>query len=152
MEDFVPDTGGSFDGWGEWFITTVYNAKGFDLTLTGASVCSGPMTEDYGWLVWLGLPGLVAPTGDAYTADFFGQFTPVDPNPDTFPPTVYTYVDVSAANIVVPDGTFFFAFGYDKHRHRRSDELQRRRDLGLVRRTVGSGRQLRPDRDPPGEG
>ncbi|MCA9754924.1 MAG: hypothetical protein KDA27_03910 [Candidatus Eisenbacteria bacterium] len=112
-EDFVPTTGGSFDGWGEWFITTVYNDTGSDLTLTELGFpCAGPMTEDYGWLVWLGLGGLVAPTGDAYTADYFGQFTPVDPGPDTFPPTVYTYVDVSAANIVVPAGTYF-AFGYD---------------------------------------
>ena len=63
-------------------ITTVYNDTGSDLTLTELGFpCAGPMTEDYGWLVWLGLGGLVAPTGDAYTADYFGQFTPVDPGP-----------------------------------------------------------------------
>lgn len=111
--DFVPTTGGSSTGWGEWFITTVYNDTGQDLVLTELGFpCSGPATSDYGWLVWLNMPGLVAPVGDATTADYFGPFTPVDPDPGTFPPTVYTYVDVSGAGIVVPAGTYF-CFGYD---------------------------------------
>jgi hypothetical protein len=112
-EDFVPDTGGSSTGWGEYFITTVFNDTGSDLTLTELGFpCAGPPTDFVGWMVWLNLPGLVAPAGDPSTADYFGEFTPVDPDPATFPPTVYTYVDVSAANIVVPAGTYF-SFGYD---------------------------------------
>lgn len=111
--DFVPDLGGSSTGWGEWFITTVYNDSGQDLTLTELGFpCCGPMTETYGWMVWLGMPSLEPPFGDASSADYFGQFTPVDPNPATFPPTVYTYVDVTGDAIVVPNGTYF-SFGYD---------------------------------------
>lgn len=111
--DFVPTTGGSSTGWGEWFVTTVFNNTGQDLTLAELGFpCSGPPTETFGWMVWLGMPGLVPPFGDASTADYYGQFTPVDPNPGTFPPTVYTYVDVSAEGIVVPAGTYF-CFGYD---------------------------------------
>ncbi len=30
--DFVPTTGGSSDGWGEWFIVTVYNDTGMNRT------------------------------------------------------------------------------------------------------------------------
>lgn len=112
-ENFVPTTGGSATGWGEYFITTVQNNTGQDLTLVELGFpCSGPPTDFLGWLVWLNLPGMVAPVGDASTADYFGEFTPVDPDPATFPPTVYTYVDISAANIVVPAGTYF-CFGYD---------------------------------------
>jgi hypothetical protein len=111
--DFVPTTGGSSTGWGEWFITTVYNGTGFDITLTEFGFpCSGPATGTYGWVVWLNMPGIEPPIGDATTADYYGAFTPVDPDPGTFPPTVYTYVDVSMEGIVIPAGTYF-TFGYD---------------------------------------
>ncbi|MCA9728792.1 MAG: hypothetical protein R3E12_11980 [Candidatus Eisenbacteria bacterium] len=111
--DVVPTTGGSAAGWGEWFITTVYNDSGQDVTLTELGFpCSGPTTGTYGWIVWLGLGGLIPPAGQASTADYYGTFTPNDPDPNSFPPTVYSYVDVSGAGIVVPAGTYF-CFGYD---------------------------------------
>jgi len=111
--DFVPTTGGSFDGWGEWFITTVFNDSGMDLILTEFGFpCGGPPTGSHGWVVWTGAAGYVAPAGDAFTAEYFGAFTPFDPDPTTFPPTTYTYVDVSAENIVIASDTYF-TFGYD---------------------------------------
>ncbi len=111
--DFVPDTGGSYDGWGEWFITTAYNDSGQDLVLQEFGwPCCGPPTETYGWVVWLDMGGYNPPVGDAYTAEYYGPYTPVDPAPDTFPPTVYTYIDVSGEGIVVPANTYF-CFGYD---------------------------------------
>jgi hypothetical protein len=111
--DFVPDLGGSNDGWGEWFITTAYNNSGEDLLLVEFGFpCAGPATETYGWIVWLDMAGYVAPGGGAYTAEYWGSFTPLDPDPETWPPTTYTYVDVSTEGIVVPDGTYF-CFGYD---------------------------------------
>jgi hypothetical protein len=111
--DFVPDLGGSHDGWGEWFITTVYNDSGDDLILVEFGFpCGGPPTETYGWIVWLDMGGYVPPGGNAYTAEYYGPFTPVDPDPETLPPTTYTYVDVSSEMIVVPAGTYF-CFGYD---------------------------------------
>jgi hypothetical protein len=113
MIDFVPDLGGSSDGWGEWFITTAYNDAGQDLKLAEFGFpCAGPPTGPYGWVVWYDMGGYVPPPGPADTAEDYGPFTPVDPNPETFPPTVYTYVDVSGENMVVADGTFF-CFGYD---------------------------------------
>ena len=48
-EDFVPDTGGSSDGWGEWFITTVLNDTGQDLLLTEFGFpCSGTAPRPHG--------------------------------------------------------------------------------------------------------
>ncbi len=111
--DFVPTTGGSHDGWGEWFVTTVYNNTGYDITLVELGFpCCGPPTEEFGWLVWTNVGGIVPPSGNAYTADYYGPFTPVDPNPETFPPTVYTYIDISAEGILFEDGTYL-CFGYD---------------------------------------
>jgi hypothetical protein len=111
--DFVPTTGGSATGWGEWFIGTVLNDSGQDVTLTEFGFpCSGPATGTYGWIVWTNMGGYVPPAGQASSAEYYGSFTPVDPDPATFPPTVYTYVDVSSQNIVIPAGSYF-CFGYD---------------------------------------
>ena len=110
--DCVPTTAGSNTGWGEWFITTVYNDTGHDLRLMEFGFpCCGPPTEPYGWLVWKNMGGYVAPSGNAYTAEHYGAFTPTDPG-HTSPPTVYTYVDVSGEAIVIPAGNYF-CFGYD---------------------------------------
>jgi hypothetical protein len=111
--DFVPDSGGSYDGWGEWFITTVYNGTGNDLILVELGFpCAGPATGTYGWVVWTNMGGYVSPGGDATSAEHYGSFVPLDPDPNTWPPTTYTYVDVSAEGIIIPDGTYF-CFGYD---------------------------------------
>ena len=111
--DIVPTTGGSNDGWGEWFITSVLNDTGYDLMLTEFGFpCCGPATGAYGWVVWTDVGGLVAPSGQASTADYYGEFTPDDPDPGTFPPTDYTYIDVSASSVISPDGNYF-CFGYD---------------------------------------
>ena len=111
--DVVPTTGGSHDGWGEWFITSVQNDTGFDLMLTEFGFpCCGPPTGAYGWIVWTDVGGLNPPIGQASTADYYGEFTPDDPDPGTFPPTDYTYIDVSTSSIIIPDGNYF-CYGYD---------------------------------------
>ena len=110
--DYEPDEYGSSVGWGEWFITTVQNDTGETLLLTelGFPMC-GPPTGDYGWIVWIDVGGENPPVGDVTTADFYDAFTPVDPD-STGPPINYTYIDVSAENILIPNGNFF-CFGYD---------------------------------------
>jgi len=112
--DCVPTTGGSATGWGEWFITTLQNNTGSDLWIKEFGFpCCGPQTSACGWIVWDNTGGNWAPnTGDGCTADFMGMFTPVDPNPTTFPPTTYTYIDVTAQNICIPAGNWW-TFGYD---------------------------------------
>ncbi len=112
--DAVPDLGGSYDGWGEWFLTAFHNNSGEDVQLLVMGFpCCGPATDGTdGWLVWTDVGGLNAPAGDASTRDYGGGFTPVDSAPDTFPPTTYTYVDITSENIVIPDGNYF-VIGYD---------------------------------------
>ena len=109
----VPTTGGSSSGWGEWFINTVHNDTGYDLVLTEFGFpCCGPPTGTYGWIVWYDVGGMNPPPGEASTADCYGEFAPVDPNPGTFPPTTYTYIDLTGEDIIIPDGNYF-CFGYD---------------------------------------
>lgn len=109
----VPTTGGSADGWGEWFIVPIMNDSGQELMLTELGFpCGGPATGDYGWVVWTDVGGLTPPAGAAATADFSGPFTPVNPDPETSPPVDYSYIDVTAENIVIADGAYF-CVGYD---------------------------------------
>ena len=104
--DFVPTTGGSFDGWGSHFLATTANTSGQDMRILEFGFpCAGDIAGQ--WLVWLG--ATMPP--DTSNPDFSGAFTATDPDPLTFPPTVYTYVDVSGANVVVPAGeTIWFAY------------------------------------------
>jgi|GEM_PF-605890 len=113
--DAVPTTGGSHDGWGEWFVTAFENDTGEDvqLQIMGFPCCgTGDSDPNDGWLVWTDVGGMNAPSGAADTRDFGGQYTPVDQADDTFPPVTYTYVDITSENIVIPAGNFF-AIGYD---------------------------------------
>jgi hypothetical protein len=108
--DFVPEMGGSSTGWAEWAIAFVTNNSGSDLSLMELGwPCSGPTSGPYGWLVWTNQP---SPPGPADSAEYFGPFTPADPDPASLPPTTYTYIDVSAFGIPWPDGTTI-CIGYD---------------------------------------
>lgn len=109
----VPTMGGSSTGWGEWFALPILNDSGHDLILTELGFpCCGPPTGADGWLVWTDVGGLNPPAGEASTADFSGTFTPVDPDPSTYPPVTYTYIDVSAENVLIASGAYF-CIGYD---------------------------------------
>jgi hypothetical protein len=111
--DQVPNLGGSHDGWGEWFITAFENDTGEDINIIELGMpCCGPASGDYGWVVWYDVGSLSAPSGPASTADAYGPYTPVDSNPSTFPPTTYTYVDLSGEDLTVEADTFF-VIGYD---------------------------------------
>jgi hypothetical protein len=104
--DAVPTTGGSATGWASYFIVMVHNTLPQDIKLVELGFpCGGPSSS---WGVWLG-----AAQPPTYTSpDFSGAFTPTDTNPGTFPPTTYSYVDVSASNVVIP-GNGDFWFGYE---------------------------------------
>ena len=108
--DFVPDLGGSATGWAEWSIAFVTNETGQDLCLTELSwPSSGPASGDYGWLVWLNQSTLPGP---AESAQYYGPYTPNDTNPATFPPTTYTYIDVSSQAMLWANGTTL-CWGFD---------------------------------------
>ncbi len=104
--DVVPTTGGSWDGWGEHFIVQVTNTTGSDqLMVEFGFPCGGTIGSE--WMVWL---DPTIPAGFA-GGDFSGAFTATDPDDQTLPPVNYTYVDVSADGVVIPDGQVFW-FGY----------------------------------------
>ncbi|MCX7021599.1 MAG: Ig-like domain-containing protein [bacterium] len=110
--DQAPTRGGSAGSWGEWFATSFLNDVGEDVNIIELGMpCCGPTSGTYGWVVWYDVGGLVAPSGPASTADSYGPYTPTDSG-STYPPTTYTYVDLSGEELTVEDGTYF-AIGYD---------------------------------------
>jgi hypothetical protein len=105
--DAMATTGGSADGWGEYFITSWTNTTGQDVELLEFGwPCGGLGPVD--WVVWITetLPGAPGTEG------FNGQWTPVSSDDVTNPPTTYTYIDVTGAGIMIPDGATFY-FGYE---------------------------------------
>lgn len=105
--DAPADLGGSADGWGEYFITSWVNMTGQDVNIAEFGwPCGGPV--DVNWVVWLTDGAMPGAPG---TETFSGVFTPASNDPDTIPPSPYTYIDVAAAGIVVPNGMVMF-FGY----------------------------------------
>ncbi|MDM7994046.1 MAG: hypothetical protein QUS11_12145 [Candidatus Fermentibacter sp.] len=110
----LPTSVGSNTGWAEYFIVPVQNTTGQDLAIQELRFpCCGPATSNYGWVVWTGLSGLVPPSGDPTSAEYYGPFTPAIPSGSSAGDiTEYTVVDVSASDIVIPAGGFW-CFGYD---------------------------------------
>jgi len=104
--------GGACTNWGTCNVATVYNDTGHDLYLSQiAFPCSGPPSGPYGWVVWTDVGGINSPVDGPTTAEYYGPYTPADPDP-TDPPDTYTFVDISAAGVVIPDGNYF-CFGYE---------------------------------------
>jgi len=107
---FTPDLFGSSTGWGQWFVTTVYNDTGNDLHLTEFGFpCCGYATGTYGWVVWTDVGSISAPIDGPTSCNYYGAFTPTEPEGGD--PTVYTYLDVTSEYILIPDGAYF-CFGY----------------------------------------
>ena len=108
--DYVADLSGSSSGWGEWFITSVFNNTGHDLLLIEFGFpCCGSATGNFGWVIWENMTGSGPPSGVPESSDYHGSFTPVEgPGGD---PSVYTYVNISDQSIIIPDQTQF-VFGY----------------------------------------
>ncbi len=101
----VPPYGGSAAGWASYFIVMAHNGTGVDIRLAELGFpCSGPSSS---WGVWIGS----TQPATYVSPQFTGNFTPVDTAGTTLPPTTYTYVDVTASNIVIPNGSDFW-FGY----------------------------------------
>lgn len=100
--------GGSASGWGTYFIAAWTNVTGQDVTLAEFGwPCGGAGPVE--WVVWItsgempGVPG---------TQTFTGTFTPASDDASTIPPAPYSYIDVSAANMVIPPDQVMF-WGYE---------------------------------------
>jgi len=107
---FQADLFGSSYGWGQWFITTVQNPFSQPLQIVELGFpCCGTTTSTYGWVVWDDMGLIAAPSGAPQTCDYHGAFTPLEGPAGN--PSVYTYVDVTSAMVIIPPGAFF-CFGY----------------------------------------
>ncbi len=111
LMEAAPTMAGSAEGWGGWFVTVLHNDSGQALRLTELGFpCTGPPSDEWGWLVWTDLGDSGAPGGAPESADHHGQFTPaVDDG--AAPPQVYAYVDLSGETIIIPESAWF-GFGY----------------------------------------
>jgi len=105
--DAPATVGGSDDGWGPYFIATWVNDTGEDVTLTEFGWPCGGGGSTALWYYWLSetLPGAVG------TAHATGTYNIMSSDPDEFPPTVYSYADVTDAELVVPAGSRIY-WGY----------------------------------------
>jgi len=104
--DLPATQGGDINGWGSHFIARWDNTTGEDISVVEFGwPCGGFWITS--WYVWISdtLPG---PPG---TQDFQGNFLAASEDDTEYPPSQYTYIDVSDEGIVIPAGSSMF-FGY----------------------------------------
>jgi hypothetical protein len=99
--------GGDVDGWGSDFITRWHNDTGADVAIVEFGWPCGGFWARF-WYVWITdtLPA------DPYTLELYGTFVAASEDDTEWPPSQYTYVDVSGEGIVIPEGaTMYFGYG-----------------------------------------
>jgi hypothetical protein len=98
--------GGDRDGWGTEFVTRWDNDTGQDVVLEEFGWPCGGWWAQF-WYVWITdtIPD------DPYTLEYYGTFVSESDDDTEWPPSTYTYVDVSEEGIVVPAGASMY-FGY----------------------------------------
>ena len=98
--------GGDRDGWGEDFLTRWDNTTGHDVRLEEFGWPCGGWWAQY-WYVWISETLPEGPWG----LEYYGSFVATSADDTEYPPSVYTYIDVSEEGIVVPAGSSMY-FGY----------------------------------------
>jgi len=98
--------GGDRDGWGTEFVARWTNTTGADVILEELAWPCGGWWAQF-WYVWISdaLPP------NPWTLEYHGTFVPASEDDTEWPPSTYTYVDVSGEGIVVPAGASM-VFGY----------------------------------------
>lgn len=98
--------GGDREGWGTEFITRWDNNTGQDIVLEEFGWPCGGWWSNF-WYVWITseLPE------DPYTLQFYGSFVAASEDDLEYPPSLYTYIDVSEEGILIPAGASMY-FGY----------------------------------------
>jgi len=97
---------GDRDGWGTEFVTRWDNTTGEDITIVEFGwPCAGWWANF--WYVWITtqLPA------DPYTLEYYGSFVAAIEDDTAYPPGLYTYIDMTAEEIIIPAGASMF-FGY----------------------------------------
>lgn len=97
---------GDRDGWGTEFIARWDNATGSDVHLDELAWPCGGWWAQF-WYVW------VTDTRPAnpYTLEYYGTFVATIDDDTQYPPSAFTYIDVSGRDIVIPAGGSMY-FGY----------------------------------------
>lgn len=99
--------GGDRDGWGTEFITRWDNNTGQDLALLEFGWPCGGWWSNF-WYVWIQseIPA------DPYNLEYYGSFVAAIEDDTVYPPNLYTYIDISAEEIILPAGaTMYFGYG-----------------------------------------
>ena len=99
--------GGDRDGWGTDFITRWDNTTGQDVLIEEFGWPCGGWWAQF-WYVWITdtLPA------NPWTLDYHETFVAASEDDTEWPPSVYTYIDVSEEGMVVPaGGSMYFGYG-----------------------------------------
>jgi len=99
--------GGDREGWGTDFITRWTNDTGNDVAITEFGWPCGGFWSQF-WYVWISdtMPA------DPYTLEFFGSFVATSEDDLEWPPSQYTYIDMTDEGIIIPEGaTMYFGYG-----------------------------------------
>jgi len=98
--------GGDLDGWGTDFLTRWVNNTGHDVRLDEFAWPCGGWWAQF-WFVWI---SDTLPEGP-WNFEHYGSFVPALEDETQYPPSIYTYIDVSDEGIIVPAGASMM-FGY----------------------------------------
>ncbi|PID80804.1 hypothetical protein CSA17_02135 [bacterium DOLJORAL78_65_58] len=98
--------GGDWENWGTDFVTRWDNDTGHDVRLDEFAWPCGGVWAQF-WFVWI---RDTLPEGP-FNFDYYGSFLPASQNGYQYPPSSYTYIDVSDEGVIVPAGATMM-FGY----------------------------------------
>ncbi|MCP4545217.1 MAG: T9SS type A sorting domain-containing protein [bacterium] len=98
--------GGDRDGWGTDFVTRWDNTTGHDVVIDEFGWPCGGWWAQF-WMVWIRdtLPE------NPWTLEHYGTFVAASEDDTEWPPSLYTYIDMSEEQIVIPAGASMY-FGY----------------------------------------
>ena len=104
--DLPATAGGDRDFWGSDFMTRWDNTTGADVMLKEFGWPCGGWWSQF-WYVWITDTLPAGPFG----LEYYGSFVAASADETEYPPSTYTYIDVSAEAIVIPAGESMY-FGY----------------------------------------
>lgn len=105
--DAPATNGGDYEGWGTHFLARWENNTETNISVIELGFPCGGFWSAF-WYVWISeeLPG--APGSQ----DYRGSFVAVSEDDTEYPPSQYTYIDVSDQEIIIPVGaTMYFGYG-----------------------------------------
>ncbi len=103
--------GGEHEGWGTHFMARWENTTDDHVQINEFGWPCGGFWAQF-WYVWISEDPAEELPGVPGTQDFRGTFVALSEDELEWPPGLYTYIDVSELEIIVPGGaTMYFAYG-----------------------------------------